>query len=251
MAEIEKVFSSKQFCDKLIHIATELKTEYVNKFPRNLGYYDSSKEDWSWDCWNLIKSLIWGWEEKRVNKYYCYEPGKYGLGDWAGSTILSKCSNKSSDFNHLEKGEYLLTADGGHAGIYVGEIVYKDKKYNVAECTSAWGGGVKLTYLDSNGIRYRDGSMASKNSAWKYHAYLPWIDYIEDEEEKEEEKRKEMEKELALVKEEHWEKYLIVADEIIDGKWGNNPERKRSLNSCGYDYRLAQDIVNTICKYKK
>ena len=92
--------------------------------------------------------------------------------------------------------------------------------------------------------------MTSMKSSWKYHALLPWIEYKE-EEEQEEEKREEMEKELALIKQEHWNKYLIVADEIIDGKWGNNPERKRSLNSCGYDYRFAQDIVNTICKYKK
>ena len=250
MAEIEKVFTEKEFCDKLIHIATELKSSYSNKFPKNLGYYYSKSDSWSWDCWNLIKSLIWGWQEVRKDGYYCFEPNKYGLGDWAGRTILSKCANQSSDFTKVEKGEFLLTEDGGHAGIYVGEIKTNSKSYNVVECTSAWGGGVMLTYVDEKGNRYRDSSKTSLKSAWKYHGMLPWIDYIE-EEEKEEEKRKEMEKELALVKEEHWSKYLVLADEIIAGKWGVNPQRKKSLNSCGYDYRFAQDIVNTICKWDK
>ena len=250
MAEISIVMDSKEFCDKLKHIAVDLKTTYNNKFPRNLGYYDDKLEGWSFDCWNMIKVIIWGWEEIRKKGYYVYEPGKYGLGDWAGSTILNKCSEKSTDFTSLRKGEYLLTEDGGHAGIYIGNIEINGKTYNVAECTSAWNNGAMLTFCDTNGDRYRDSSKASKKSAWKYHALLPWIEYKE-EEEKEEEEREEMEKELALVKEEHWNKYLIVADEIIAGKWGNNPQRKKSLNNCGYDYRLAQDIVNTICKWDK
>lgn len=250
MAEIEKVFDSKQFCEKMIHIALDLNTKYNNKFPYNLGHYVPDIDGWSYDCWNLIKVLIWGWEEKKQKDYYVYEPGKYGLGDWAGSTIMSKCANQSNDFSKVEKGEFLLTADGGHAGIYIGEYKHDNKIYNVAECTSAWGGGVMLTYTDEKGNRYKDNTKSSKISAWKTHGMLPWINYI-DEEEKEEEERKEMEKELALVKEEHWSKYLILAQEIIDGKWGNNPQRKKALNNCGYDYRYAQDIVNTICKFKK
>lgn len=248
MAEIEKVFTSKEFCDKLVHIALELNTQYNNKFPYNLGHYVPKIDGWSFDCWNMIKVIIWGWQEKKEKDYYVFEPGKYGLGDWAGSTILSKCSNKSSDFSKVEKGEFLLTEDGGHAGIFIGEYKVGEKIYNVAECTSAWGGGAMLTFVDTNGNRYRDSSKASKKSAWKYHGMLPWIDYIEDEKEKENEKEKEKEKELALIKEEYWEKYLKLANEIIAGKWGNNPQRKRSLNSCGYDYRFAQDIVNTLCK---
>lgn len=250
MSDFVKVFDSNEFCEKLKHIALELNTKYNNKFPYNLGHYVPEIDGWSFDCWNLIKVLIWGWEEKKDKNYYVFDKGKYGLGDWAGSTILSKCTNKSSDFNKLEKGEYLLTADGGHAGIYIGEFIHEGKTYNVAECTSAWDGGVILTYLDTNGVRYRNSDKKSRNSAWKYHAMLPWIEYKEEQEEEEKEKE-EMEKELALVKEEHWSKYLVVAQEIIDGKWGNNPQRKRALNNSGYDYRFAQDIVNTICKWKK
>ena len=54
MAEI--VYTSRQFCDILKHIATQLNTKYDNHFPRNLGYNYGG--GYSWDCWNLPKSLI-------------------------------------------------------------------------------------------------------------------------------------------------------------------------------------------------
>ena len=35
-----------------------------------------------------------------------------------------------------------------------------------------------------------------------------------------------------------------IADEVIQGKWGNNPERKQRLTEAGYDYNAIQNIVN-------
>ena len=37
-----------------------------------------------------------------------------------------------------------------------------------------------------------------------------------------------------------------VAREVIRGKWGNNPERKRRLESAGYDYNAVQKRVNQL-----
>ena len=39
-----------------------------------------------------------------------------------------------------------------------------------------------------------------------------------------------------------------VAKEVIRGKWGNNPERKRRLESAGYDYNAVQKRVNQLMK---
>lgn len=36
-----------------------------------------------------------------------------------------------------------------------------------------------------------------------------------------------------------------IAQEVIDGKWGNGDERKRLLESAGYDYNAIQSIVNS------
>lgn len=39
-----------------------------------------------------------------------------------------------------------------------------------------------------------------------------------------------------------------VAREVIKGKWGNYPERKRRLEAAGYNYSAVQKIVNKILK---
>ena len=36
----------------------------------------------------------------------------------------------------------------------------------------------------------------------------------------------------------------VVAQEVIDGKWGNGEDRKNKLTSAGYDYNAIQKIVN-------
>ena len=40
----------------------------------------------------------------------------------------------------------------------------------------------------------------------------------------------------------------IVAQEVIDGKWGNGQTRKKQLTDVGYDYTLIQEEVNKICQ---
>ena len=44
---------------------------------------------------------------------------------------------------------------------------------------------------------------------------------------------------------------LEVAQEVIDGKWGNGEERKNRLSDAGYDYESVQAEVNKLLKTKK
>ena len=37
-----------------------------------------------------------------------------------------------------------------------------------------------------------------------------------------------------------------IAVEVIQGKWGNYPERQQRLEEAGYDYDAVQEIVNQI-----
>ena len=170
------IYTAKTFVALLIHIAMDLPTKYINKFPENLGYYHA-KGFWSWDCWNLIKSILWGWVEQKVPGYYQGYNSKTGLGDWTGAQILAKCEKVSGDFTKLTPGEYMLSSDSGHAGTYIGDMIINGRCYNVVECTSAWGGGVLLSYVSATGGRYRykDGPKASVG--WMKHGLLPWIDY--------------------------------------------------------------------------
>ena len=41
-----------------------------------------------------------------------------------------------------------------------------------------------------------------------------------------------------------------IADEVIDGKWGNGTDRKTNLEKAGYDYDAVQNRVNEILKEK-
>lgn len=40
--------------------------------------------------------------------------------------------------------------------------------------------------------------------------------------------------------------YYTLAQEILDGAWGNGEERRRRLEAAGYDYHLAQEYVNKL-----
>lgn len=39
-----------------------------------------------------------------------------------------------------------------------------------------------------------------------------------------------------------------IAKEVLAGKWGNNPERKKKLIAAGYDYEAIRKIVNKLTK---
>lgn len=40
----------------------------------------------------------------------------------------------------------------------------------------------------------------------------------------------------------------VIAQEVKDGKWGNDPERTQRLRAAGYDAAAVQSIVNALCK---
>lgn len=42
-----------------------------------------------------------------------------------------------------------------------------------------------------------------------------------------------------------------IAQQVIDGQWGNNPERKKALESAGYNYSEVQALVNKMVKEGK
>lgn len=168
------VMTSKEYVDLLRHICLDLNTKYNNHYPYNLGYNHGGY--WSWDCWNLPKSIIWGWNESIPVGDFQRKDLDTGLGDWNGWTILNCCNEISRDFSNVLPGEFLLTGDKSHAGTFVGEFVHNGKTYNTIECTVAFGGGVVPSYTAPNGYRYSCKG-GNKNNAWAWHGRLPWIDY--------------------------------------------------------------------------
>ena len=169
------IYNSKDYTDLLIHIAKDLKTKYENKYPYNLGYHHEN-DVWSWDCFNLIKSIIWGWNENEPVGYYAKPDTGTGMLDYNGSQIMQQCSYISTDFHSVPLGAYILYSDNDHAGTFIGNASYNGCVVNVVECTAAWGGGVKFSYVDTQGRRF-DKYGGKQNGTWKKWGMLPWIDY--------------------------------------------------------------------------
>ena len=149
---------------------------YNNTFPYNCLYYRAVNV-WSADCWNMIKAAIWGdlTLPSQIGNYW-YLPGKYGLQDLNGYQLLQACSDVSSDFTSITPGEYLVTRDYDHAGVYIGNITTSAGTFNVVECTPIWANGIQFTWVDSNGTR-RQKQGGNVSVYWAYHGKLPWVDY--------------------------------------------------------------------------
>lgn len=43
---------------------------------------------------------------------------------------------------------------------------------------------------------------------------------------------------------------MQIAEEVLEGKWGNGYQRKSRLNKAGYDYKIIQSIVNSLLDQK-
>lgn len=169
------VMKAADYVKLLKHIEADLKTDYNNKFPYNLGYNHGTY--WSWDCWNLVKSIIWGWSEKLPKGAYQKKNLDTGLGDWNGWTILNCCKNISTDFSKLTPSEFMLTKTKEHAGTFVGEFTKAGKTYNVIECTAGWTHDVLASYVDATGNRCQYKGGPKMNTPWHWHGLLPWLDY--------------------------------------------------------------------------
>ena len=163
---MSKIFTSKDFCDKLRHITT-LSTIYYSG-----GNDWSTWNGWAWqfDCVVSVKSVLWGWCEntKAIHGGAIY--GSNGVPDFTCNGGLDYCTEVSTNFNNLTPGEYLCMKDTqyNHTGIYLGNG-------KVFECTTAWGvNGCTISDIDNNGYRSRSGVGSLR---WTYHGKLQWIDY--------------------------------------------------------------------------
>lgn len=177
----EKVFTAEDFCASLIAGVWSMKaTAYKDTYPLNCLYYWGNGK-WSADCNNLYKCWIWSKGElpKTVGKYV-YAPNRYGLGDLTCKQLIDSCSDVSTDFSKIQKGELLYikgsTDLNGHIGIYVGDYQVEGKTFNVIEASPIWYNGIQSTYVDSKGRRIRPKT-GEQSGVWEKHGKAPNIDY--------------------------------------------------------------------------
>lgn len=113
------------------------------------------------DCVNLIKAVLWGWNADLSDVYGGAEYKSNGVPDVSANQMINYC-DQVADFSsrQVEKGEFVWM--DGHCGIYVGDGY-------VIECTPKWKNCVQKTKLSDR--------------VWLKHGFLPWVDYTEEPEE--------------------------------------------------------------------
>jgi len=169
----------EKFVADLIELATMRKTAYNNHYPNNIGKVQPDGTI-TFDCWNLIKSLLNGWDINRATEVGYVTPNLKTTGDLNGRQLLQHCSQCSQDFTKIKNypaGTYLFMAET-HSGTYIGDTEIDGKIYNVIECTGAWERKVLWSYVDEKGRRLRYKGSNQQCYSWTDFGLLTeWVDY--------------------------------------------------------------------------
>ena len=137
-------------------------------------YINSSKRYWGFDCVNLYKSILWGWNGDASKSFGGATYASNGVPDASADGLFSYCTGKSSTgWDNMAIGEALWMS--GHFGLYVGNG-------KCIECTPRWN---KIGYGDEwNGVMLTGVENCSNcptdihTRKWSKHGKLPYIQYL-------------------------------------------------------------------------
>lgn len=122
------------------------------------------KSYFGFDCVNLTKGILWGWNGNQNAAYGGARYAVNGVPDVSADGMIAKCRDVStSGWDKLVPGEGLWMP--GHWGLYIGDGL-------AVECTPAWQNGVQITAVLN--IGYKSGYNARR---WTKHGKLPWVEY--------------------------------------------------------------------------
>ena len=261
------IMTANDYINRLKTLANS-KTFYKNKWNYNLGlvappkstktfsdckgrvttninpYNEIAK---SFDCSNLVKAIVNGYDVNNNSVGY-YQAYLSNTGDCTEKGLLDQCTGISSDFKNIKAPALLYMS--GHIGSYIG--ITPDNRFNVIECTNIWGGGVIYSWVDQDGTRRSENGgkpvilSDGTYQRWTKYGYLtPWVSY--DNNVTVSAPKTETPKTTTSNK----KSVDVIAQEVVDGKWGNNPQRKIKLVNAGYDYNEVQKKVNEILSKPK
>lgn len=176
--------NNKEFVAKIVDIAKNYKTLYVmgcfgspmteankvrycnnhsyNKQPARQSMIKSADTDtFGFDCVNLIKGVLWGWNGDKTKTYGGAKYVVNNVPDVSADGMIALCNDLSTDFNKIAIGEAVWCK--GHIGVYIGNGL-------AVECTPSWDNCVQITACNcsKNGYNRRN---------WTKHGKLPYITY--------------------------------------------------------------------------
>lgn len=126
----------------------------ANKTPRVFGF----------DCVNLIKGVLWGWNGDQAHTYGGAKYATNGVPDINADGMIAKCSGVSTTgWTDMVPGEVVWMS--GHIGVYIGDGL-------AVECTPAWKNCVQITAVGNIGPK--SGYNTRK---WTKHGKLPYVTY--------------------------------------------------------------------------
>lgn len=136
---------------------------YNQKAEREAKIRAADGETFGFDCVNLIKALLWGWDGSTGNSYGSALYKSNGVPDVNADGMIRLCDDVSTDFSSILPGEAVWME--GHIGIYIGGGL-------AAESTARWNDGVQITAV------HNLGKKAGYNGrSWTKHGKLPYLSY--------------------------------------------------------------------------
>lgn len=166
MILMSKVFTSKQFIDKLKWLVNDV----PNVYHSGTGWSTLKNGKWQFDCVLSVKCILWGFKADK-NKFRggtIYKSN--GVPDFPCNAVYEICDEVGTKFDNLVAGEYLCMKGTkyNHTGIYLGNG-------KVFEDTTGWGvNRAIISDIDKYGNRSYQGKKLLK---WTYHGKLKYIDY--------------------------------------------------------------------------
>lgn len=141
--------------------------EYNRAAARRKLIRAASPDTFGFDCVNLIKGVLWGWDGDLNAQYGGAKYASNGVPDVSADGMIRLCRNVTGDFRDIVPGAALWLP--GHIGVYIGDGL-------AVECTPKWANGVQITAVDNLGKR------AGYNArTWKKWGILPYVSYEEEE----------------------------------------------------------------------
>ena len=124
----------------------------------------ASADTFGFDCVNLIKGILWGWNGNKNATNGGATYGANGVPDVNADGFIALCKNVSKDFSKIEVGEAVHCS--GHIGVYIGNGL-------AVECTPAWANKVQITAVGNIGAK-----AGYPTRTWTDHGKIPYITYV-------------------------------------------------------------------------
>lgn len=137
-------------------------TDYNRKPARQKLINAASADTFGFDCVNLIKGILWGWNGNKKKTYGGATYATNNVPDIGADAMITKCKDLSTNFKKIEIGEAVWCK--GHIGIYIGDGL-------AVECTPKWKNKVQITACNCSKKGYNRRN-------WTKHGKLPYIEYV-------------------------------------------------------------------------